>query len=103
MAKNIVRAEVITEANDISKGEYSVFIAQFVGFLGEDDYALVKEAIDERLADLTLPFEGVTVVDLIETGEWEGGHWHKYYQITDHIQTVVHQETADSGQEQGND
>ena len=92
--KNIIRANVFTDANNISEGEYSVLITQIIGYLNEDDYGLVRDAIDECLGDLDLPFEGVTEVTLIETGEMDPQPiWHKYYQIVGHVNMIVHQQS----------
>jgi hypothetical protein len=79
--KNTVRAIVFTEKDcDPKDGEYSVFIQQIIGLFGEDDYGLVKEAINECLDDLDLFPEGWCEVTLIETGEQQDVFWHKYYQ-----------------------
>ena len=91
--KNVVISHVITESGcDIKKGEYSVFIVQFIGSLGKRDYELVHEAIDGCVDDLNLPHEGATMVTLIETGEWDPHPiWHRYYQIVSHEQIIDHQ------------
>lgn len=85
---NYVHVNIVTEAGcDIEEGEYSMYIAGFVGGLdlsspgGVDDISLIKDCIRNKLDFSKLPEEGITEITLKESGEWEDVFWHKYYEI----------------------
>ena len=86
--KNIVEVYVGTESGcSVDDDEYSIHITGFFGSIdinqpgGTDDASLIKDCIDNNIHLLKLPEEGSTRVILIESGEFEGYHWHKYYEI----------------------
>lgn len=86
--KNIVEVMIGTELGcDIEEDEYSIHISGFLGSIdlsqpgGTDDASLIKDCIDNNIHLLKLPEEGHTRVILIESGEWEGFGFHKYYEI----------------------
>lgn len=86
----IVDVIINTESGcDPLEGEYTALITNFVGALditargGTDDATLIKEAVDEAIMnnDIELCEEGFKQVRLIESGEWKGFSWNKYYVI----------------------
>lgn len=83
-----VRVAITTESGcDATDGEYSLELTGFTGALdidspgGVDDISLIKEAIEDHVDFSSLPKEGITLVTLRESGEWEDVFWHKYYVV----------------------
>ena len=85
---NYVQVNIVTESGcDIEEGEYSMYIAGFIGGLdlntpgGVDDISLIKDCIWDKFDFSKLPEEGIAEITLKESGEWEDVFWHKYYEI----------------------
>ena len=85
---NIVSVLIGTEKGcDYSEGEYSMYISGLIGNLnlmasgGNDDVSLIKDCIENNMDEFNLPEDGTTEVILIESGEWEGYSWLKYYEV----------------------
>lgn len=92
--KNRLEVAVVTELGcSIAEGEYSIYITKIVaGMIGEDDFGLVREYVEEHLEELALPAEGATGFILQETGEWDGfPHWMKYYELAERIGDLSHE------------
>lgn len=92
---NRIRAEVHVESGcDPTEGEYGVTITSFLGGLrisppssdAVDDVDMITLCIDEAIAagSVPLPSEGFTIVELVESGEWQDVFWHGYYIIERH-------------------
>ena len=88
--KNSVRVQVCYEEGcDLREKEYSIEILNFVGSLnvsdndeknGVGDIALIQEAVYEWIDEEKLPIGQIVItLELVESGEWEGLFWHKYY------------------------
>lgn len=70
---------------NFDEGEYTLDICPMGGYIGEEDFNLVQECIDNHLTAKMLPEEGMVSVIVQETGEWEDVFWHKYYRILGYI------------------
>lgn len=82
-AEKVFEITIETECGcDIAEGEYTVRVTHLLGnWLGEDDFGLIKEAVAEVIADLTLPEEGHTTFIAYESGERQDVFWTKWFEI----------------------
>ena len=93
---NIVKLSIGTEIDcDAAKGEYTVYLVSskepmnLSAWGGTDDISLAVEALENELDFSILPDDGLTTVELAESGEWEGMLWHKYFTLIKIGETVI--------------
>ena len=93
---NIVKLSIETEIDcDAENGEYTVYLVSskepmnLSAWGGTDDVSLAVEALENELDFSILPDDGLTTVELAESGEWEGMSWHKYFTLLKVGETVI--------------
>jgi hypothetical protein len=87
VSKNKLQVIVVTELGcKFDEGEYLLYITEIMeSMIGQHDYGLIKECIENNVEEFQLSDEGATGFILQETGEWEDVHWHKYYEIAERL------------------
>ena len=93
---NIVKLSIETEIDcDAENGEYTVYLVSskepmnLSAWGGTDDISLAIDALENELDLSILPDDGLTTVELAESGEWEGMSWHKYFTLLKVGETVI--------------
>ena len=81
--KNIVKIHLWLECGcDFDKGEYGISLAEIVqGMINKDDFDYFDECIKESYCQKDLPDEAILEFTLVESGEWQGFEWCKWYEI----------------------
>ena len=82
--KNIVEVVLRVDVGcNFDDGDYGIYLINIIqGEIEKIDFDLFDEAIYERYARTNdLPDEVQFAIRLVESGEWEGYSWNKWYEI----------------------
>ena len=70
--------------------DYRLLLTGMLGFIdisNDNDIDLIRESIEESLAEKAPPKAGRVSMALEASGEWEGFSWHRYFIVKKRLDT----------------